>query len=216
MPPATPAGGQLRPTAIRNPIQLLVEGKDALNWFEALAGHLSLDIQVQNFGGVTEFRRFLRAFTKMPGFARVTSIGVVRDAEESAADAFKSVRGALDHSGLPVPTGTDVTADGRPGVTVHILPDGRSSGMLESLLSESVRDTPVGGCIEEFLGCAERVAACEIGRPQKAFVHAFLSTRPDPHVSVGVAARKGYWDFGHPALDGVRSFLSSLARSSAQ
>ena len=214
MPPATPAEGQLRPAAIRTPIQLLVEGKDGLNWFQALAGHLSLDIQVQNFGGVTDFRGFLSAFTKMPHFAEVTGIGIVRDAEESAADAFRSVQGALEHSGLPVPTGPGATANGRPSVTVLILPDGRSPGMLESVLGDSIRDTPVGTCIDEFLGCAENVAKCNIRRPQKAFVHAFLSTRPDPHVSVGVAALKGYWDLDHPVLDGLRSFLSALAPSS--
>ena len=214
MPRATLAGGQLRPAAIRNSIQLLVEGKDGLNWFQALARHLSLEIQGQNFGGVTELRGFLRAFTKVPGFTGVTSIGIVRDAEESATDAFNSVQDALDHAGLPVPTGVGATADGRPSVAVLILPDGKSPGMLESVLRASVRDTSVGTCIDEFLGCAERLAGCEIGRPQKAFVHAFLATRPDPHVSVGVAAQKGYWNFEHPVVDGVRSFLSTLARSS--
>lgn len=214
MPPATPAGSQLLPAAIRNSIQLLVEGNDGLNWFQALAGHLSLDIQIHNFGGVTDFRGFLRAFTKTPGFAEVTGIGIVRDAEGSAADAFRSVHGALEHSGLPVPTDPGATANGRPSVTVLILPDGRSPGMLESVLGDSIRDTPVGTCIDEFLGCAENVAKCEISRPEKAFAHAFLATCPDPHVSVGVAAQKGYWDFDHPVLDGVRSFLSALAPSS--
>lgn len=38
-------------------------------------------------------------------------------------------------------------------------------------------------------------------------MHAYLATRDDPHVSVGVAARKGYWDLNHSALREVRSFL---------
>ena len=86
--------------------------------------------------------------------------------------------------------------------------------MLESLLGETVRGTPVGDCIDEFLKCAERDGESEISRPEKAFAHAFLATRPDPHVSVGVAAQKGYWNLAHPVLDGVRSFLSALAPSS--
>ena len=40
--------------------------------------------------------------------------------------------------------------------------------------------------------------------------HAWLATQPLPHVSVGVAALKGYWDLDHQALDAVRQFLTAL------
>ena len=66
---------------------------------------------------------------------------------------------------------------------------------------------------KDGMKCAERDGESEIDRPEKAFAHAFLATRPDPHVSVGVAARKGYWDLDRPALEGVRSFLSGLAQA---
>ena len=35
-------------------------------------------------------------------------------------------------------------------------------------------------------------------------------TKSDPHVSVGVAAQRGYWNLEHPAFGGVRLFLQSL------
>ena len=44
----------------------------------------------------------------------------------------------------------------------------------------------------------------------KARVHAWLATRPEPHVSVGFAAQKGYWDLDHAAFAGVREFLKAL------
>ena len=44
----------------------------------------------------------------------------------------------------------------------------------------------------------------------KARAHAFIATKPDPHVSVGVAARKKYWNLDHPALTPVCDFLRSV------
>ena len=66
---------------IRGRIQLLVEGKDAENFFEKLALRLSLqEVQVQDSGGVDQFRGFLAAFVVAPNFGIVRSIGIVRDA----------------------------------------------------------------------------------------------------------------------------------------
>ncbi len=92
-----------------------------------------------------------------------------------------------------------------------VLPDDCNQGMLETLLWESVADKPEAGCIEEYLDCAERCSGESIQRRDKARAHAFLATRPLPHVSVGVAAQKGYWDFDHPAFAGVRAFLKQVA-----
>ena len=83
---------------------------------------------------------------------------------------------------------------------------------VKSLLGETVKGTPVADCIDEFLKCAELDGESGIKRHEKAFAHAFLATRPDPHVSLGHAAQRGYWDLDHPALEGVRSFLSDLAQ----
>lgn len=77
----------MRPERIRQPAQLVVEGKDAYNFFGAFIENLELvDIQVQNFGGVTDLSGFLDAFVKAPGFEAVSSIGIVRDAERRAED----------------------------------------------------------------------------------------------------------------------------------
>ena len=51
-----------------------------------------------------------------------------------------------------------------------------------------------------------------VQHPEKARAHAYLTTMPHPHASVGVAAQKGYWNFDHEAFEGVRRFLMSLAR----
>lgn len=40
--------------------------------------------------------------------------------------------------------------------------------------------------------------------------HAFLASRYTPNLSLGVAAKDGYWRFEHPAFDGIKQFLQML------
>ena len=69
---------------IGSSVQLLVEGKDAENFFRGFVQRLSLpEIEVRDFGGVDQFRHVLAAFVVAPNFGAVRSIGVVRDAEQS-------------------------------------------------------------------------------------------------------------------------------------
>lgn len=90
---------------IESSVQLLVEGNDQRNFFEAMVERLKLlDVQVRDFGGVTELRRYLAAFVNEPGFRQVRRIGIVRDAETSAEGAFASVRSSLENAAFPFPT----------------------------------------------------------------------------------------------------------------
>lgn len=197
---------------IEKPTQLLVEGKDQKNFFETFIGHLRRqDIQVQDFGGVDELGRFLPGFVKSPGFSNVAGLGIVRDAERDAAAAFRSVRSALRKAGLSVPDAPDRRSGGSPAVTVHILPGGGAAGMLETLLCLSFENEPVKGCIDDFFACVDGLPnSGPAVRRDKARAHAYLATMPEPHVSVGVAAQKRYWELDHRAFAGIRAFLQSL------
>ena len=207
-------GKMARAIQIESETQLLVEGRDECNFFEAFIEHLSqehLDIQIHDFGGVNGLRGFLRAFVLSPGFeSTVRSIGIVRDAETSAESAFQSVRSSLENAGLPLPAQPGYPTDSNPKVTVLILPGDNRPGMLETLLCESFKDSPEDLCIDGFLNCVNAIPGMSVVRPYKARAHAYLATKPDPHVSVGVAAKNGYWDLDHPVLDEVRSFLMSI------
>ena len=198
------------PARIEEPIQLLVEGKDQLNFFEVLLRHLSLKngIQIQDFGGVTELRSFLVALVDSPNFETVVGIGVARDAENSAAAARQSVEGSLRRAGLPTPA--DAGVGRAPSVHVLILPDDAQAGMIETLLYRSVADQPVNRCIEEFFDCVGALPDIDIRNPHKARAQAYLATQPSPGVSVGVAAQKGYWPLDHEAFAGVCDFLRAL------
>ena len=197
---------------IESSVQLMVEGNDQRNFFEAFARHLGIgNMQVQDFGGVNEFSDFISNLAAEDDFRdTVHSIGIVRDAERSAQSAFQSIQSSLLRVGLPVPSQPAQTASGYPSISVFILPDNSNSGMLETLLCQTFQDDPIGGCVDDFLTCARSAGGEDLRNPDKSRAHAFLSTMPRPEVSVGVAARRSYWNLDHPAFDEIRAFLRTL------
>lgn len=199
---------------IEKPKQLLVEGKDDERFFKELIKHLALqDIQTQNFDGNSRLRSFLKVFAISPGFDTISSIGIIRDAEKSAApSAFQSVQSSLSNAGLPAPSNLGERSGDRPTVTVKILPDDARPGMLETLLCESFSDDPVNRCIDDFFRCADKLPNTSSDRRDKARAHVYLATKPHPEVSVGVAALKkhDYWFLDHEAFSGIRDFLEGL------
>lgn len=200
-----------QPQSITHGTQLLVEGKDSEGFFEAMTRHLNLrDVQIQDFGGVSELQRFLHAFVKVSGFSQIANIGIVRDAEECASAAFESVQGALKRTGLSVPCSPRKRVGIHPRVSVMVLPDDSRAGMLETLLWETVPDD-VQCCIDSFVSCVEEVRGGAMRNPHKARAGAYLSTQNKPNLSVGVAAKRTFWDLDHDALDSVREFLRNLS-----
>ena len=199
-------------TEIKSEIQLLVEGNDQRNFFEAFIDHLSLEnIQIQNFGGVSELRDFLEGLVSATGFRQIVqSIGIVRDAENSAGSAFQSVQSSLKNAELPMPDSPAKRTGISPAVTVLILPGDNRAGMLETLLCESFADTPVNHCIDDFFTCVENLPDVSIKNSHKARANAYLTTRPKPHVSVGVAAKNNYWDLDHNVFGNIRDFLQRI------
>ena len=218
------------PILIEEEVQLLVEGNDERNFFEAFAEHLGLpNVQIQVLDGKDRLRDFLETLARVTAFRRVRSIGIVRDADESADSAFQSVRTSLGNANaairssgvkFPVPDRPEQFAGERPALSVLILPGVEQPGMLETLLCRTFAGSGMDRCIDGFFRCAEESTApdphvsvgvaAKRGHPDKARARAYLATKPDPRLSVGVAAKRGYWDLDHGAFDGVRSFLKSL------
>ncbi len=191
--------------------QLLVEGNDQRNFFEHFCQHLSLDgIQIHDFGGVNDLSKFLASFIQSPRFALVTRLGIVRDAEKDALSAFQSVKSALENNDLPSPEKPCKFLSDRPGPGVLILPGDNAEGMLETLLCRTIAEEPEYICIDEFFRCIKKRTGNSIKRPDKSLAFSFLSTREHPELSVGVAAKKGYWNLDHAALNHVRDFLKQL------
>ena len=191
--------------------QLLVEGTDPYHVFRTFCKSWRLsDIEIRDFGGINELQSYLQGFVRTPTFRNVARIGIVRDAEKRADSAFQSVRGALRKAGLGVPNRPGEPSSAYPSISVMILPDGKTPGNLESLLWGSISTDPEAPCIRDFLECLGTIDGVTITRVDKARVNAYLSGKPHPSVSVGVAARKGYWNSEHGAFSEVRGFLTSL------
>src|SRR6266404_992192 len=87
------------PAPLSLPKLLLVEGSTPMHFFEALLQRLGLSaqIEIRDFHGVPDFKVYLSDLAKSNAFKTlVTSVGVVRDAEDKpAASARQSVQDAL-------------------------------------------------------------------------------------------------------------------------
>ena len=202
------------PTKITESKQLVVEGRDAEVFFYALLSDMRMtDVQIQNFGGVSELRGFLKALRNMPDFAQVVSLGIVRDAVTNAAAAFQSVCSALSGANLPIPEQIMMPAGGPLRVSVLILPDGKTPGMLETICLQSVQGDPVMECIELYFECVQQRMSALPGNIPKAKVQAFLASRSTPGLRLGEAAHAKYWPWDSPVFDHVREFVQGLQSS---
>ncbi len=196
---------------------LLVEGQDEVNVFSALLGSLpdggvGSRIQVIEVGGKNGFYRRLNAiWGLMKSDHTLRAIGVVRDADENADRAFQSVTHDLRNAGFEPPDAHGCFSVGTPVAGVFIVPDGRNSGALETLLRRSVEETPAGRCVDQYLDCLEQHDAMKSRNVDKSFAHAFLAASRNPVARVGEGARQGVWDFEHAALADLVRFVRALA-----
>ena len=170
------------------------------------------DVQIRNFGGTQDLREFLLAFKDLTRFSDIVKrVGIVRDAETDFDSALASVRSSFENANLPVPEFHGYFTNSSPAVGAMILPGENQNGMLETLLCMSISGCEIDDCINQFFECVEDKAGINIRRREKARARVYFATRLDPHLSVGVAAKRGYWNLNHGAFEGVRNFLCELA-----
>jgi hypothetical protein len=196
--------------AITQPVQLLVEGNDALAFFIALLEKMKIqNIQVQNFGGNDELPEFLAGFVDAPNFAQnVISLGIVRDAEINATSAFQSVCSALDSAQFPKPEQPETLTGSEPRISILILPDANTPGMLETVCLRVVADDPVMMCIDEYFKCINQKGLCP-RLMDKARLQAFLASRTEQEL-LGHAVRNNYISWESKEFDHIKRFLNSL------
>lgn len=192
---------------------LLVEGRDEENLFEAFLRHLGISgIRILSYRGKNNLQNRLEVYVDTPGFGQVQSIGIVRDADDSAQSALQSVQSSLRNVNLPSPQTFLTPAGDSPRVSVFIMPDNASGGALERLCLSALADDPAMPCVEDFLRCVnDNVPAGPKDQDQdKAKIHAFLASREDPALRLGESAQRNYIPFNHPAFTDLARFLSSL------
>jgi Protein of unknown function (DUF3226) len=202
---------------IEAPKQLLVEGRTPeiffREWVEAMG--LKGQLEVRDYLSLNDLTPFLRLFTGYKDFREtVTSLAVVRDAEEQpASSAFDSVCAALAAVNLPCPGALASFSPGMPRIGIFVLPDCRSPGMLETLcwsvLQADSKSAQQLECVTAYLACLRRIKA-EIRNETKARVWAYLAGKGHFDPQVGRAAQAKVWDWQSPALQPLSAFLKSL------
>jgi hypothetical protein len=212
--PIRPTPAPTPPTPMTLSKVLQVEGDTPMHFFEALLRHLGLSavIEIRNFRGVSDFKDYLSALVSTPDFqSLVTSVGVVRDAEDKpAVDARQSVTDAFTAAGLTHARTPPVRT------AAFILPDDANPGMIETLCMEAVRQEATLAdalcCVEDFFLCLDRKKVALPAPPIRAKNHAqaYLGTRPEAQMFPGIAAYRGYWPWDSPAFGPLKLFLTNL------
>lgn len=214
----SPAPNEAEPSAqdikaVVEPRLLVVEGKEELVFFSALLEGLSLQkIQVLPIGGKEKIHPNLKALVATPGFSGVTSLGIVRDADDDPGASFQSVCSALKAAGLPIPRKPLETVGPKPRVSVMILPEASITGAIEDICLKAVLDDPVLPCVDQYFQCLQdtkkqNTASSFPKNESKARIHVFLASREKPNLRLGEAAQKGIWPWQHKAFDQIKGFL---------
>ena len=200
------------PDALHFARLMLVEGKDEVNFYSAIRGHMALaeHIEIRSFEGKDNLRGTLEALRGVEGFERVTVLAIVRDAEGNGDAALQSVRQALQATSFAVPEHGLERVGTAPSVLILINPHGEASGRFEDVCSDSVRDTPVMKCVDGYIACLKALGGGLPAREWKTRIHAFIAAQAHPEVSLGVAAGYGYFPFHHAAFATVRRLFELM------
>jgi hypothetical protein len=207
---------------IRKPKLLLVEGRHDEEFFTAWLSFLKItDTQVLVYEGMTKLRNYLGLLVKRPEFldGKITSLVIVRDADDNPRGGFQSVSDTLKACHLPVPSKPwAIASNTNPQVGIVILPGPDRSGALEELLLDAADQDIVYPMALDLID--RSVAALSVpGAPRnpppvhrrgKARIHAFLSTFEEPDRDPGKAVLAGIWNFEHPALQPLGKLLLQM------
>ena len=190
------------PSAINASRLLLGEGVEERYFFAAMLKHLQIaDVAIESYDGKDKLGAYLKALRNRSGFAQVTTLAILRDADDDPKAAEASVKGAVARAQFPE------TVD----VRILILPGGGQLGALENLCLAPLRGSRIENCIETYLLCATEatgVTHTSTTDKAKARIHAWLAAQSSPELRLGHAAQKGFLPWDSPAFDGLKQFLT--------
>ena len=100
---------------------IAVEGQDEVNFFNALLRHLGIaDFDVREVGGKLQFKNKLPALVRVSGFSDVEVLAIIRDADNNAEAAFKSIGDIMKKERLEPPNQVNQFSDGSPKIGIFI------------------------------------------------------------------------------------------------
>jgi len=203
---------------------ILVEGNDDKHALIHLMGHHINNWDDQNPPFACEITNGYDAGPRKTGYITgklkgedVTTVGVIFDANGDFSGRWNRMKGLLRDSFPEMPD--DMPVDGlvmenteHKRLGIWIMPDNKSSGMLETFLRWLVKeqDQPLW---EHAKTTKEK--ACELGAPckdeppEKALIHTWLAWQAPPGISFGRALQRSVLD---PKADCARAFANWMKR----
>lgn len=212
---------------------LLVEGiQDAL-FCEALLEYLEVSnkvLIVETEGRPNIPARLIDvSMSNIVKDGKLSKLGILQDADQSAESSRLDVIDALYNADLPIPSAHSADENAETlTVSVFIAPNNRSQGSLEDLCLSSLTADKVQ-CLDEHIDCvSQNDAGLKPHLVSKVKVALHLATEPAfrrsdmnlppevrdnlrPGISIGLAARYHIWDWSHPEFKPIQSFLCRLA-----
>ena len=198
---------------------LLVEGKDDEHVLKHICGNRgipSLDEVVPHEGD----RDLLESIPSRLQFAQEgDAIGVVIDADTDLDARWQSVRDRFAIAGYrgvpeqPDPNGTILEPPGEtllPRAGVWIMPDNRTSGILEDFLYFLV--PPPNELLDHATACVESIASPPFSQSDKpkAIIHTWLAWQKEPGRLYGTAITAHFLNPGVSQVDTLVSWLKRL------
>lgn len=195
---------------------LLVEGKDEVNLLRRLIEDClkgdGQGIQILDVGGKDNFRPNLKAIkVAAQSGTTLSSVGIIRDADDNPKGSFASVCGSLRSAGYEPPAAHAKFSNATPSIGVFIVPDGAQFGAIETLCRRSVQGEAAAECADEYIECLKTHDALQSKNADKTFAHAYLAAMEDPVARVGEGAQQGVWNFQSSAFGDLSQFVRDLA-----
>ncbi len=196
---------------------LAVEGRDDENFFDVLLEDMNIrDCETRAVGGKNQFSIKFPLLLKASGFPLVTHIGIVRDKDEMRkTEAFESIVNIVRSVGFEPPAAHSQFSNGTPKVGIFIMPGDLIKGeKLEDLCLKTVENHEAMPCVNEFAACisALKNSPKDISKAKVQVFKAqvFLAAQSEIVNSMGLGAKKRYWDFNSSALGELKGFLNNL------
>jgi len=208
------------PNKIEQPKLLLVEGADAHYFFIWACQAFGVnDVQVLDFGGISDLTAYLKTLPLLDGYEQVTAVAIARDAENDPLSAVSSVQQSLRRASLPIPNESFEFTGSSPQVAFMILPGfgtgaGPSQvllqGTLEDLCLEILKDKSNLECVDSYIECLQSKGP-GIKRLHKTKLHSCLAGKDDfVGLKIGEASKAGAWDWNHNRLDKFKAIITTM------
>lgn len=208
-----------RPFAADKAQFIVVEGHSDLRFLAEFLEHLGVAeraVDIYESNGMPELVARLDGLIDPGVLERATHIAIVVDGDRTPESHFRLIQTALTRLTKQTVSAPGIWTTGKPALGVFVCPDGVRNGEMEDLAWEAWAGQPgnaaKAGCVEAFLDCMNGKGATvsDLDRAKARVGATFAVLHPDDP-RLGPAAQQKLIPFDHPALAGLKAFLTPLA-----